>query len=67
MEKFNSKKIILILFFSLMLLTLIINLIGFINDVYGTEIGKYLSVYNIIALCIEMVLYKYSNDSYIKK
>ena len=67
MEKFNFKKIILILFFSLILLTLTINVIGFINDVYGTEIGKYLSIYNIIVLCIEVVLYKYLNGPFAKK
>ena len=63
MEEFNfnfMKGVYTFLLFGMIILTLTINVIGFLNNVYGTDSGKLLSLYNCCALCIETILYRAS-------
>lgn len=62
-----KNKYILILFFSLIVIVLSVNIIAFFKGIYGTSLGQYISVFNITILGIETLLYKYLNKPFKKK
>lgn len=56
-----KKKCIIFLFFLVTIVILVANIVMFTTDLYYTPIGRYISIFNIVALSIEGLLYLYLN------
>lgn len=57
-EILKKNKYLLITFFSFIFLMLIVNIIAYLNDVWGTEVGKYLKYFNIFMIVVTYIQFR---------
>lgn len=60
-QKSFDKKCILLLFLLMIIIVLGVNIVAFLNNLYGTRIGRCISLFNIVALSIEVPIYLFVN------
>lgn len=66
-EILKKNKYLLITFFSFIFLMLIVNIIAYLNDVWGTEVGKYLKYFNIFMIVVTYIQFRILNKPFKNK
>lgn len=70
MAQFSFKmksKFILFLFLSMTIIILGVNIVALLNNLYGTRIGRYISVFNLVAISIQGSIYLLVNKPFKKR
>lgn len=66
-EILKKNKYLLITFFSFIFLMFIVNIIAYLNDVWGTEVGKYLNYFNIFMIVVTYIQFRILNKPFKNK
>lgn len=66
-EILKKNKYLLITFFSFIFLMFIVNIIAYLNDVWGTEVGKYLKYFNIFMIVVTYIQFRILNKPFKNK